>query len=310
MSLPYFDQFLESSVSEKALSANTIASYHTDFADFSSFLRNKKIDALQIESSHIDQFILYLNGKSISARSINRKISNIKNYYNFLLSEEYIKNNPVLNIDLPKFHNKLPQILSIEQIKQLLSYCISDQTAEGVRLLAMIQLIYAGGLRVSEMVSIKLKDITKGLDQLSVRDNFTIIGKGGKERLVVINEQACQAIQSYLDLMAKEEKPLKSKFLFASKSQDGHITRQYFAKMLKESAINAGLDPAIISPHILRHSFASHLLSGGADLRVIQELLGHADIGTTQIYTHIGSKELQETLKKHHPLAKKLLSNL
>lgn len=302
----YFEQFFETISVERAAAQNTILGYKRDLYDFLQFLQNLKVTLLEVTASEIDHFIMQLSKNGISARSINRKISVLKTYYNFLISEGHLSFSPVLNVDLPKFTNKLPSILSINQIANLLSCTSENKTEEGIRLEAMIHLIYASGMRVSELVSLKLADITYGAGNLTVHDNFTIKGKGGKERLILISEKARLVLQEYLNLRQRfiVQGNQNNKFLFPSDSRQGYLTRQYFAKQLKQAAIEAGLDPDLVSPHILRHSFASHLLSGGADLRVIQELLGHANIATTQIYTHVGTNELRDVIDKFHPLSK------
>lgn len=208
---------------------------------------------------------------------------------------------------MPKYQNKLPEILSIDQIKSLLEHCSQDNSPEGIRLNAMIHLLYASGLRVSELVSLKLADIlTNKTSKGEVRKIFSVLGKGNKERVIVINEQAVISIAKYLairDVFVNKAKPRNLIYLFPSSALAGYMTRQNFAILLKSAALYAGLNPEHISPHILRHSFASHLLEGGADLRVIQELLGHADISTTQIYTHLQTNHLKKALL-YHPLNK------
>ena len=306
MEVTYFEQFFETISVERAVSRNTIASYKRDLQDFWGFAKSLKVNLLEASAPDIDQFIVHLSKNGISARSINRKISVLKTYYNFLISENYLSSSPVLNIDLPKFTNKLPGILSVNQIANLLSCTSKNKTYEGIRLESMIHLIYASGMRVSELVSLKLANITYGAGNLTVRDNFTIKGKGGKERLILISQKARLALQEYVNIRGKAQDSQSNKFLFPSDSKQGYLTRQYFAKQLKQIAIEAGLDPELVSPHILRHSFASHLLSGGADLRVIQELLGYSNIATTQIYTHVGSSELRDVIDNFHPLSTKL----
>ena len=304
----FIDQFVETIAAERSLSKNTITSYKTDLSDFQVFLHKIGKDELQITNKEIEDFILYLADNSISPRSINRKISAIKGYFNFLLSENHTSTNPATNIDLPKFRSKLPNILSVNDIKILLQHCGQSDSYKKIRLAAMIHLAYATGMRVSELVSLKLTDITSGTNNSLVpRESFVVQGKGRKERLVMMSQKAIKSLAKYLDLRALAPPPQErdSHFLFPTSAQEGHMTRQYFAKQLKQASLEAGLDPDIISPHTLRHSFASHLLSGGADLRAIQELLGHADIGTTQIYTQLATKELQATIENFHPMSQK-----
>lgn len=302
--MQFLEQFLEMMLAERGIAKNSLYAYKRDMQDFNEYLFKNKIDSVEARPDHIRAFIRYLSDNKMSARSIARKISAVRNYYHFLITENITKDNPANLIDIPKYNTKLPDTLSIEDIKKILDVCGVDNSPEGIRLLAMIQLLYASGIRVSELVSLKLTSLS--IDKMSNKINnyITIVGKGSKERIVIINSQALEAIAKYL--------PYRSLFisnkqgngyLFPSKSSFGHMTRQNFAILLKQIAICAGLDPERVSPHILRHSFASHLLSGGADLRVIQELLGHADIATTQLYTHLETKHLEKTISEYHPLS-------
>jgi len=302
--MKYIEQFLETSLAERGISHNTLVSYRRDLLDLHEFLLEHNLSELNITATNIDKYITYCADKTISPRSINRKISTLKSYYYFLISENYTKYNPLLTVDLPKYSNKLPSILSLEDIKRLLDSCKQDNSSHSIRLNAMIHLIYASGLRVSELVSLKLADVTTGPDNFKMRKIFSVKGKGKKERVVVINEKAISVIEKYLGIIDNFAKSKSQPYLFPTRSASGHMTRQNFAKSLKKSSISSGLDPDIVSPHILRHSFASHLLEGGADLRAIQELLGHSDISTTQIYTHLQTKHLKEALQKFHPLGK------
>lgn len=303
--MQFLEQFLEMMLAERGIAKNSLYAYRRDMIDFSDYLTIKKIPSIiEVMPDDIRGFIRHLSDNDISARSIARKISSIRNYYHFLITENITKDNPALLIDIPKYRVNLPSILSIEDIKQILNACMINASPEGTRLFAMIHLLYASGLRVSELVSLKLTNLS--IDHLSNRINnyINVVGKRNKERLVIINEQALDAIVKYLPyrslfITSKEGSP----YLFPSKSSTGYMTRQNFALLLKQIAIKTGLDPEKISPHILRHSFASHLLSGGADLRVIQELLGHTDIATTQIYTHLETKHLKDVISQFHPLS-------
>ncbi|MDN3030737.1 MAG: site-specific tyrosine recombinase XerD [Candidatus Tisiphia sp.] len=303
----FIEQFLEMMIAERGVANNSKLSYQCDLLDFQKFLLQNKLSELNIKAENIRDWVEYLAENGLQARSINRKISTIKNYYEFLISEKHTNYNPTLMVDLPKYQTKLPATLSIDQIKTLLLYCEQDKDTDSIRLKAMIHLLYASGLRVSELVSIKLTDILANQmlqDKMSqnIKKIFSITGKGNKERMVIINEQAALSLLDYLTIRSNfiSKKHLKSQiYLFCSSAASGHMTRQNFAILLKQAAIKAGLNPDNISPHTLRHSFASHLLEGGADLRVIQELLGHADIGTTQIYTHIQTKHLKLALDRH-----------
>lgn len=303
--MQFTEQFLEMMLAERGIAKNSLLSYKRDLRDFQEFLTKIKLTEFEVKDSDIDKFIAELAKSGISARSINRKISTLKTYFIFLISENYTDYNPVLIVDLPRYNSKLPEFLSISEIRILLKYCNQDTSPDGIRLNAMIHLLYASGIRVSELVSLKIIDITSGNDFSEIRKSFLIKGKGSKERIVVINEQARDALNQYLQIRDKfviKQNPKSKIYFFPSSSAQGHMTRQNFALLLKRASLNSGLDPNIVSPHVLRHSFASHLLENGADLRVIQELLGHSDISTTQIYTHVQTNHLKKTLKEFHPL--------
>ncbi|MFY9590089.1 site-specific tyrosine recombinase XerD [Rickettsia endosymbiont of Halotydeus destructor] len=300
--MEFIEQFLEMMSAERAISKNSLLSYKRDLLDFQNFLTRQKILESNTTTENVRSWIEYLANNGLQARSINRKISTIKSYYEFLISENHTNYNPVLMVDLPKYQDKLPTTLSILEIKTLLDYCENNQTPEGLRLKAMIHLLYASGLRVSELVSLQLSNILVNRLSSEVKKIFSVLGKGNKERMIVINEQAVANITEYLKIrnnFINKKYPKSIIYLFPSTSGSGYMTRQNFAILLKQVAIKAGLNHESISPHILRHSFASHLLEGGADLRVIQELLGHADISTTQIYTHIQTNHLKKALMRH-----------
>jgi len=304
----FIEQFLEMMLAERGIAKNSLLSYKRDLKDFQEFLKKTNLSELQVKDSDISKFIELLSKAGISARSINRKISTIKTYFIFLISENHTNYNPVLVVDLPRYVSKLPEFLSINDIKILLEYCNDDDSPDGIRLNAMIHLLYASGMRVSELVSLKITEITSGDKFSQIRTNFIIKGKGGRERIIVINEQAKKTLMLYLkirDYFCFNKSQKAKNYFFVSNSTSGHMTRQNFALLLKKASLSAGLDPAVISPHALRHSFASHLLENGADLRVIQELLGHSDISTTQIYTHVQTAHLKKTLQEFHPLERK-----
>ncbi len=306
--MQFIEQFLEMMLAERGIAKNSLLSYKRDLEDFQEFLKHSRLTEIEAKDSDISKFIALLAKSGISARSINRKISTVKTYFIFLISENHTDYNPVLVVDLPRYISKLPEFLSIDDIRILLEYCKRDNSSDGIRLNAMIHLLYASGMRVSELVSLKITDITSGNNFSEIRTSFMIRGKGSKERIIVINEQAKLALMEYLKIRDSFclNKSQKSKsYFFVSSSVAGHMTRQNFALLLKKASLNAGLDPERISPHALRHSFASHLLENGADLRVIQELLGHSDISTTQIYTHVQTAHLKKTLKEFHPLARR-----
>jgi integrase/recombinase XerD len=301
----YIEGFLENFLAEKGAAKNSVSAYRKDLLDFNIFITKLKLDEQTLTTKDIEAFIIYLSKKQLQARSIARKIAAVRNYYHFLLTEKILATNPATFVDIPKYNMPLPNVLSLGEIKDLVDYCANDKSPEGVRLSAMINLLYASGLRVSELISLKVSDIIMG--DINVREAFIIEGKGSKERLVITNTRAMENIKEYLlfrSLFIEKNKPLNKIYLFPSKAKQGYMTRQNFAINLKNAAFNAGLDSSKISPHTLRHSFATHLLSNGADLKSIQALLGHSDISTTQIYTHISNEKLQETMRKH-PLADK-----
>ncbi len=305
MSMDYIEQFLEMMAAERGISKNSHISYKRDLQDFKNFLFESKLTELKVTLENVQNYVKYLAVGNLAARSINRKISTLKSYYEFLISEKHLDLNPVLKLDLPKYQTKLPDCLNIEEVKTLIDYCERVTTPEAIRLRAMINLLYASGLRVSELVSLKYSRLLMDQSKGAVSKVFTIIGKGNKERAVVINDQTVTAITEYLKVRKNfigKQADKAGLYLFPSTSKQGYMTRQNFALLLKQAALNCGLDPANISPHVLRHSFATHLLHGGADLRVIQELLGHADISTTQIYTHLQTEHLKKTLDDYHPL--------
>jgi integrase/recombinase XerD len=300
--LKYYEQFLEMLIAERGSAQNTVCSYKRDLLDFGNFLKKSNRQEENVNASDIEHFISYLSKKELNARTVNRKISAIKGYFNFLLSEGYISTLPLVNLELPKYSSNLPVVMSINDLKQLLASTARDKSPEGIRVHAMIHLLYASGLRVSELVSLKIHDIIG--TNLAVKKVFNIIGKGFKERLVVINQHAIESIKDYIKIRKIFIKHDNSRnYLFPSSSLQGYMTRQNFGIILKQAALNAGIDPALISPHVLRHSFATHLLENGIDLRALQELLGHADISTTQIYTHVQTKHLKKTLDLFHPLS-------
>ena len=292
----FIEQFLEMMLAERGIAKNSVLSYKRDLKDFWEFLIKNRLTELEVKDSDFSKFISELAKSGISPRSINRKISTLKSYFIFLVSENHTDYNPVLVVDLPRYNSKLPKFLSIEDIKTLLEYCKQDSTPDGIRLNAMIHLLYASGMRVSELVSLKMSDITSGSNCSIIRKNFLIKGKGSKERVIIINDQAQSALEKYLKIrtsfcVSKNSK--SNSYFFPSYSNQGHMTRQNFALLLKKASLNSGLDHDSISPHILRHSFATHLLENGADLRVIQELLGHNSSKTTEIYTHVSTKNIQ-----------------
>lgn len=278
------DRFLEALSAEKGYSKTTIQSYNQDLKHAEHYLPDGLLNATEHQIQN------YIKKLKLAPSSIARKISCFRSFYKFLMIEKIIIKNPVTNLELPKQTQHIPKLLTAQEIELLISS--ASDTKNSIRLRAMLELVYASGLRVSELCSLPKSAI--------LGDKLLIHGKGAKERFVPIHTAAQQALQKWLLYGV----PQNSKYVFPSNSQTGHITRDGFFKILKKCAILSGIDPHRVSPHVLRHSFASHLLAHGANLRAIQTMLGHEDISTTQIYTHVITDQLQQTIKKHHPLSK------
>ncbi len=279
---------------EKGLSANTVLSYSRDVQKLFRFFRKEKINWLKAGEEDLVRFIHHQSRAGLSPRSMARVISSLKSFYRFLVLDGILKKNPAVDLSSPKTWLALPKFLTVKEVESLLSQP-EEENVRGIRDKAMLELLYATGLRASELVSLKIKD-------LNMEDGFLLcLGKGGKERLVPIGESAVEAVRKYRDEARPQLLKKTSEFLFVTQ-RGGAFTRQGFWKLLKGYARKAGLDLKI-SPHILRHSFATHLLERGADLRSVQLMLGHSQITTTQIYTHVSRKRLRRVYDKFHPRA-------
>jgi len=280
--------FLDSLYIEKGLSKNTVSSYKNDISSFLSWLNKKQINYQQVSGKNINEFISNLFNSGLKSSSINRKISSIKHFYLFLSKKKIIKYSPADEIETPKQEKYLPVSMSEDEVERLLSSPNPNQIIER-RDKAMIEILYATGMRISELVNLKLTDIDFN------RSVLKVFGKGSKERLVPYGEKAAEALDIYL----RDRKKSDSKNVFLS-NRGSQITRGAFWQRIKIYIKRENLKSSI-SPHTLRHAFATHLLNRGADLRSVQILLGHSDLSTTQIYTHIAKQRLGEILKKHHP---------
>jgi len=286
--------FLDFLSVEKGLSVNTVLSYSRDVQKLFLFFRKEGIHWLKAGEEDLIRFIHHQSRAGLSPRSMARVISSLKSFYRFLILDGIIKKNPAVNLSSPKTWLALPKFLTVKEVESLLSQP-EEETVRGIRDKAMLELLYATGLRASELVSLNIKD-------LNMEDGFLLcLGKGGKERLVPIGESAVEAVRKYLDEARPKLLKQSSEFLFLTQ-RGGAFTRQGFWKLLKGYARKAGLDLKI-SPHILRHSFATHLLERGADLRSVQLMLGHSQITTTQVYTHVSRKRLRRVYDKFHPRA-------
>lgn len=294
--------FLEKLRAEDGLAKNTISSYQNDLELLEIFLKKKSISITSASLEDLKSYLHSLYNKDLKSSSISRKISCLKNFYKFLENEKIIEKSPANQLETPKRDFRLPKSLSEEEIFKLLNSANQDDSDLGIRMACMLEILYAAGLRVSELVSLPIATIQQEKNYLIIK------GKGNKERIAPLNKSAQKILSKYLNLR-KNNGHENSKWLFFgaknSKTGDKHITRQGFHGLLKQLAIKAEIDPDRVHPHVIRHSFATHLLNNGADLRILQELLGHSDISTTQIYTHILNSKLKDLVFKHHPLNKR-----
>ena len=298
--LKIVEQFIEMLIAERGASANTSAAYFNDITNFEAFQNNAGQNLANATTDHVRSYLRHRTEIGANSRTISRNLSVLRQFFKFLQSENIRSDNPALNVDGPKAARSLPKLISENDVEALLARAKDSQTAEGIRLNCLLEIAYATGLRVTELVSLPNESFRYESETL------LIYGKGGKERLVPLTPSAIKAIVAYEEIRGhflKEHET--SKFFFPSRSKQGHLTRRRLGQLLKELARKAGLDPAIISPHVLRHAFASHLLNRGADLRSLQKMLGHSDISTTQIYTHVQKDRLHNVISSHHPMAKK-----
>uniref|UniRef100_UPI004029160A site-specific tyrosine recombinase/integron integrase n=1 Tax=Candidatus Scatocola faecipullorum TaxID=2840917 RepID=UPI004029160A len=293
------NRFLEMMSAERGASANTLEAYGRDVGEFLTYCGGLALK--EISRDDVGDFVQYLGRVGRSPKTVARKLSAVREFFKFLYTEKDIKDNPAADVLTPKQEKPLPKFLSEDEIKRLIAAAKECSGPKGRQMTAMLELMYASGLRVSELVSLPENCINFDRRQVFVR------GKGSKERVVPVAPAAIQAVFDYLeqrDCFIREGR--RSIWLFPSKSsRSGHISRDTFFKRLKELAVKAGIYPSRVTPHVLRHSFATHLLNHNADLRSVQKMLGHESINTTEIYTHILSDKLLETVQKLHPLAGK-----
>ncbi len=294
--------FLDMLTAERGASPNTIEAYRGDLEGFLDYLSDGSVAPLAAGTQNIQGYIAAMANAGQAPTSRSRRLSAIKQYYRFLFAEGLIEADPTSGLQGPKKQRSLPKVLSIAEVDRLLD--ASQKRCEGVegramfralRFHCLLELLYATGMRVSELVGLP-RTVLRGDKRV-----FSIKGKGGRERLVPLNAEARAALDRFLEVSGRFD---NSPWLFPSKSASGHMTRQRFAQDLKDVAAEAGIGGDRISPHVLRHAFASHLLDRGADLRTVQQLLGHADISTTEIYTHVLQERLKALVNTHHPLAK------
>jgi integrase/recombinase XerD len=302
---PLIESFLEMLAAERGAALNTLEAYRRDLAHFGDFLARRRTGLRDADAEAIRAYLARLEGAGYAPRTAARRLSALKQFYRFLYADGLRGDDPAAALEGPKRGRSLPKLLSVEEVDRLLAtaraHAAADNDPRHVRLVALLEVIYATGLRVSELVALPLSAARGDVRVLLVR------GKGGRERLVPLSLPARDALRDYVavrDAFLDGAGPRGAAFLFPSRGKAGHLTRVRFFQLLDELAVEAGIDPRRVSPHVLRHAFASHLLNNGADLRSVQQMLGHADISTTQIYTHVLEERLQALVRDGHPLAK------
>lgn len=299
LSSSHVELFLDMMLAERNAAANTRAAYRRDLADAAHFFTGQNVALEAASEDDVRGYILSL--RAAAPRTQARRLSALRQYYRFLASEKLRLEDPTRNIDAPRLGRSLPKYLSEDEVLSLLKVLKKMPGADGARLRALLELLYAAGLRVSELVGLSVGAVLfdRGLVQVK--------GKGGKERMVPLGDPAVEAVRAWLPFRKETlGEKRSSPFLFPSlTSKTGFLTRQRFFQILKGIGIRAGIEPERLSPHVLRHAFATHLIEHGADLRSVQTMLGHADIATTQIYTHVATDRLTKTVVDHHPLAQK-----
>ncbi len=286
---------------ERGASRNTLEAYARDLAAFEK-ATGKLRDATRDD---IKRYLAGLSKSGAAATSQARRLSSLRQFFGFLYAEGKRKDDPTMAVEAPRRGRPLPKVLSTDDVEKLIAAARAkaEISADGKRLLCLVEIFYAAGLRVTELATLPLAAVKR-------RDSFLFVkGKGGKERVAPLNDEARRAITHYLDVRAEFLPRIKNsaaeRYLFPSRGASGHLTRRRCHQMMKELAVAAGVDPIKLSPHVLRHAFATHLVEGGADLRSVQTMLGHSDIATTQIYTHVASERLKRVVNTAHPLAKK-----
>jgi integrase/recombinase XerD len=296
----WVEAFLEMMAVERAAARNTLTAYQKDLSDAGAFLLARGRDLTDAAVEDIEAYFLALGARGLSPATAARRRAAVRGLYRFALGEGWRADDPSRRIDAPKLGRALPHVLTRAEVDRLIAAAGEKDGAAGLRLACMVELLYASGLRISELLALPVSAVARDPTYLIVR------GKGGKERLAPLNGPARAAIKAYLPARASffASGATDSPWLFPSRGASGRLTARRFAQLLDEAAIVAGVDPAKISPHGLRHAFATHLLEGGADLRTVQKLLGHADIATTQIYTHVAQDRLRAVMESSHPLAK------
>ncbi|MEH6644906.1 tyrosine recombinase [Sulfitobacter sp.] len=297
--------FLEAQAAELGAATNTLLAYGRDLKDFDAWLARQTKTFAEVMRADVESYLVYCDAQGLAKSTRARRLSAVKQLYRFTFEEGLRSDNPALQISGPGQDKSLPKILSVDEVDSLLTAArtLGRNDTERVRNTCLMELLYATGMRVSELVGLPVS-ATRGDPRL-----LLILGKGGKERMVPLSPDARAALALWITLRDENEaaRALKklpaSRFLFPSRGKEGHLTRHRFYLLIKEIAVAAGVNPSKVTPHTLRHAFATHLLAGGADLRAIQTMLGHADVATTEIYTHVLAARLSELVLDHHPLS-------
>jgi integrase/recombinase XerD len=294
------EAFIEMLTAERGASKNTEAAYRSDLANLAAFLARRKQGPVTANAEALRAYLKSLDYVGMTPRTVARRLSVIRQFFRFLLAERLRDDDPASTLDSPKLGRPLPKVLSRVEVDRLIEASHAKGAEDGGRMKTLLEILYGSGLRVSELVALPLAAAERDPTMLMVR------GKGDKDRQVPLSDPARVAIAQWLHMRANAlAEGEASRYLFPSRGRTGHLTRQRFAQLLKEAALAAAIDPARVSPHVLRHAFASHLLEAGADLRSVQLMLGHADIATTQIYTHVIPEKLRSLVEDHHPLARR-----
>lgn len=290
------DQFLEMLVAEKGRAKNSLLAYTRDLTHFEEIIGTNYETT---SSEDIREYLAYLKAEGLKATTVARRLSAIRQLFLFMYRDGLRADNPATNIEGPRLAQPLPKLLSEKDVDQLLDtaaeFAVSGKL-ENLRLHALVETLYATGFRISELVTLPRRAVGPDTAMIMVR------GKGGRERMVPLGDRARLAIAAYLQVLDAKQK-MRSPYLFPSRGKEGHLTRRRVGQLMKELAVAAGITPSAVSPHKLRHAFATHLLAYGADLRAVQQMLGHADISTTQIYTHVLEERLKKLVLNKHPLS-------